>query len=350
MQTHTQVGGHQGQGLQAVSNGFPLPRKSLAACRKPWHKDDDYHLRHEILSRIVQFVQKRGLEKNLLEISKDVEMALYLDAASKEIYGDFQTLEFRICSLMVRLRNSQKSVQHGPQPGSMFSRASTPGVSNGAGVSPSTTTGASSSGLGGTLGADNAGSSFSFNVRNSGPTADFGSNMFASVNGHGPLSGQFSIQGQGSSLGQYGFGSTGIAVPGLSGYGNTGIATTGSCMIPTPGLNLKSFEASSKPAEPEFSGGCMDTSMEVLMSSDSCYQNFGEATAFQRGGLVGTEAQLGNVGVPDAVQVVGKQEGIANGTCVYGGTSSLGQGQTCLQYPHHSRQQLSNLFAVSTSQ
>lgn len=343
MQTQAQVGGHQGQGSQVVNNGFPLFRRSLAACRKPWHKDDDAYLRHEIFSRIKQLVQKRGLEKNLLEIAKDVEMALYLDAASKEEYGDFQTLEFRLYSLMLRLRNSQKSVQQGGQPGSVFSRASTPGVSNGALFSSGSISGALSSGLGGTVGIDSAGSSFSFNARNISPAADFGSNMFAPVSGHGPLSGQCLNQGQGSSLGEYGFGSTGIAITGQRMYENT---TTGSCMIPTPGLSLKSFDASSKPAEPELKVGCMDTSRDLLMSSDSSSQFFGGGMAFQRSGLLRNDAQLGNIGISNALQVVGNKEGTANGSSGYGGTSSLEQGlvQTYPQYPHHGRQQSLNGF------
>ncbi|MCO5570371.1 hypothetical protein L7F22_024091 [Adiantum nelumboides] len=325
MQTQAQGVGQQGQASQAMSNGFNS-RNLSAACWKPWHKEDDANLRREVFSRILQMVQKRGLEKNVLEIAKDVETALYLDAASKEEYADFQTLDVRLYSLMLRLRSSHKPVQQGVQPGSVFSRASAPACSN-VGLNSSNIT----SNV--TLGRENMGSSFSFNVGGTSLSTDLGGNKFPSVGGYGSMPGQCLTQGQGVSLGQYGLGGSGIAVPSQFGHTTTG-ATAGSCMIPTPGLNLRSLgQVSSKPVE-------LDTSADIVMPSDQRSQYFDEAISFQRNGLPGKEAVSGGGGMLNSVKVAAKERGNFNGSSIYVKALGLEQALTHSHYPQHPRQQL----------
>lgn len=143
MQTQTQVAGPHGQPPQLVRGGFPLLKRGLSNWRKAWHNDDDASVRRQVLAHITKLVQKRGLENKMPEIAIDVEMALYLDAVSKEEYGDLNTLEHRICSLMLRLRNKQNSAQPAVQPHSLVSNnmvLPTPVCSNSTAVPPSSHT------------------------------------------------------------------------------------------------------------------------------------------------------------------------------------------------------------------
>ncbi|KAH7281754.1 hypothetical protein KP509_36G061900 [Ceratopteris richardii] len=333
MQSQAQGGAHQGQNPQVMNNGFPVSRNSLAAGFKLWHKEDDSNLRLQVLSHIQQLVQKRGVEQNLSEIAKDVETALYLDASTREEYADFQTLDLRLYSLMVRLRNSQsqKCFQKGTQPGLAFSKSTTPSSSIG-GVHCSSI----SSGI---FGGNNPGGSFSYNIGIPPPVTDFNGNVLASFNGHGPSPVQCFNQGQRFAVNGHGFGVTGIVNPGQNGFNNAGTLTAGSCMIPTPGLNVRSFGPVSKLSESEVRNCPLESSTEVSRLSNIQDHYAGGSAPFRRDSVVSEEATLATARLPENGRAAAKTTDATNFSSVNGGAQGFEQSVIHSQILPHVRQQ-----------
>ncbi|KAI5057544.1 hypothetical protein GOP47_0027559 [Adiantum capillus-veneris] len=249
MQSQVYAAGQHGQLPQVFKGGTPLSKKSATVWRKPWHSDNDSSLRREILLHITKLVQKNGLESKLPAIAQDLEAALYVDAESKEEYGNLISLERRICSWILRSKNSLKAAQQGALQGPMFSENTFISTGNAA---------YTSAGVG-----------------------RISSNNGARVL---PSTGQLALSGFNAFSYENKDFISGVSMP-----------LAGSRMIPTPGLNS--------------SGEVCSNSMNIAVDSvNKVRQQIlplgSSVTSFQRDGLLRNNTELTNTGLSNCLQVI----------------------------------------------
>lgn len=325
MQTQPHVIGQHGQFSQVFKGAVPLPKKNVTAWRKPWHSDNDIHLRREIFSHITKLVQKHGLENKLpTAIANELENALYSDADSKEDYGDLNTLERRICSVMLRFRNSQKAAQAGAPPGSAIPEVT---------LLPANNSGYPSLGAGRVLPINSGprvllgtGSASTVSVSDGGSNGSIGgfnNNLFAS-SVQPPLSGFTGLNKE--------------LMPGVC------MPNAGSRMIPTPGLNTE--VSSNFIRSLNASDGSADKIHPQLLSMGGSHQPF-SVTSFQRDGLLSNNAELSNMGMSNGLQLMRPDQMFVNNGAALNGSlyypnTKQGYGHGSSHYSHHVNQSLLN--------
>eukprot|EP00250_Pteridium_aquilinum_P010036 c19106_g1_i1 orf=591-5369(-) len=328
MQSQSHVGGQHGQTPQVFKGAVPLSKRNAAACWKPWHSDNDYNLRMEIYGQITKLMQKYGLENRLPTVAQDLESILYSDADSKEEYRSLLTLEClerRIWLLMSRLRNSQKATQHGALPGSVNPEATLLSANNNS--YSSSGAGRVLSGPRVLLSTGSASTPSTYDVGSNTPMIGFNNNLFASSAVQPPLSGFSGLDFENKEL------MSSVSMP-----------KAGSRMIPTPGLNTGG-EVSSNPIRSlNASDGSADKIRQQLSSMGANGQTF-SVTNFQRDGLLRNNAELANMGMSNALQVMrSDQMFVSNGSALNGSlycqSMKQGYGQVPLHYPHDVDQSL----------
>ncbi|MCO5595257.1 hypothetical protein L7F22_049297 [Adiantum nelumboides] len=274
MQSQVYVAGQHGQLTQVFKGGTPLPKKNALVWRKPWHSDTDLSLRREMFLHITKLVQKHGFESKL---AHEVETALYVDAESKEDYGNLITLEHRICSLFLRIKNNQKAGQLGALQGHVLPESTFISTGNTSYTSPVVGRISSNHGARVLPSTGNAATPLAYNMSNHASMASY-DNLLASSTGQPPLSGfnGFSYENKGFM--------SGVSMP-----------KAGSRMIPTPGQNTN--------GEVSFNVyGAVDGAANKVRQQVLPFGTNG--TSFQRDGLLRNNAELTNSGLSNCLQVI----------------------------------------------
>eukprot|EP01018_Ginkgo_biloba_P020002 Gb_02923 [translate_table: standard] len=135
-QVSGEAGGQLSGLMQQNGGGLPSQASNIGVLRRPWHADRDVNTARQcIWKKILQLFQRRQIsqdwQQRLPDFVRRLEDGLYKEAATKEEYMDFSTLEQRLQALAKRIapsnRNQSFAAHASSSVGTMIP---TPGMSN----------------------------------------------------------------------------------------------------------------------------------------------------------------------------------------------------------------------------